>query len=51
MSLFKVNINDKLQKIVEIMQLDNLNGFYMYQGKYLDKKDLDESFVKLFIKD
>lgn len=51
MSLFKVNINDKLQKIVEIMSIDGLNGYYMHQGKYLDKNALDESFVKHFIKD
>jgi|TARA_B110001450_G_C17240769_1_gene327377 hypothetical protein len=50
-SVLKVNINDKVQKIADIHAVDDIGGFYMFQGKYLEGKDLDETFVKLFIKD
>lgn len=33
------------------MATDEVNGFYMHKGKYLDSKMLDESFVKMFVKD
>ena len=50
-SVFKFNINHKIQKIVEIMATDEINGFYMHKGKYLNSSMLGESFVKMFVKD
>ena len=46
-----MNINDKVQKISDILESDEMGGYFMYDGKYLDNTALDESFQKLFIKD
>jgi hypothetical protein len=49
-SSLKVNINDKIQKIVDILAKDEIDGYIMFEGKLIDTAAMDETFAKKFIK-
>jgi hypothetical protein len=49
-SLFKFNINDKLDKIQEYLAVDEISGFITYKGKIIDSPG-DYSFAKMFVHD
>ena len=50
MTILKVSINDKIQKINDILASDKIEGYILFQGKLLDDKAKDETFAKKFIK-
>ena len=45
-----VNINDKLQKVVDLLALDNISGLFVYGSNILNEEKLDQTFAKLFVK-
>ena len=49
-SLIDVNINDKLQNLVDLLAIDNLSGSFMYKSQILKEEKLDQTFAKLFVK-
>lgn len=50
MTEIKVGINDKISKILEILEADEGGGPLLYQGKLVQKPD-DTTFAKMFVKD
>lgn len=49
-SELKVNINDELQKILDIFALDDLSGFMLLDGKLINSPG-ETTFAKTFVKD
>lgn len=49
-SIFKVNINDKISKISDYLAMEDISGCITYKGKLIDKPG-DVSFAKMFIHD
>jgi hypothetical protein len=44
----KVNINEKLSKIQEILEEENIMGFLLYQGKMIEQPS-ESTFAKSFV--
>ena len=49
MTTLKVDINDKLNKILEIMATDNKSGYLVSNGKIILQEKLDSTFAKSYI--
>ena len=49
-SMLDVNINDKLQKLVDLLAVDNISGSLVYGSNILNDEKLDQTFAKLFVK-
>lgn len=49
-SMLDVNINDKLQTLVDLLAMDNISGTFVSSSQILSDEKLDQTFAKLFIK-
>ena len=48
--MIDVNIDDKLQNLVDLLAMDKLSGSFMYKSQILREEKLDQTFAKLFVK-
>ena len=42
----KVNINDKLDKILTLFKKDGIDGYLVNNGKLTEKEQMEETFAK-----
>ena len=49
-SIVDVNINDKLQKLADLLAVDNISGSFVYNSNVLNAEKIEQTFAKLFIK-
>ena len=48
--MLDVKINDKLQKLVDLLAVDNISGTLVFRSNILGEEKLDLTFAKLFVK-
>ena len=49
-STIDVNINDKLQKLADLLAVDNIFGSFVYDSQIFKEEKMDQTFAKLLIK-
>jgi hypothetical protein len=47
--VLKVNINDKLSKLQEVLADEDISGFLTFEGRLIESPG-DTTFAKLFVK-